>query len=86
MAAGQRRVNRVEPEAKVEAAYGPQDPARELIIRSLDSRRFDSNLTVVAPPEVDGLPPAELQQLVVRLLEEKAEQKRLLPESRKEIA
>jgi Transposase IS66 family len=41
---------------------------------------------VVVPPDIDGLPPAELKQLVLRLLEENAEQKRVIAELREEIA
>jgi Transposase IS66 family len=41
---------------------------------------------VVVPPAIDGLPPAELKQLVLRLLEENAEQKRVIAELREEIA
>ena len=43
-------------------------------------------LTVVVPPDIDGLPPAELKQLVVKLLEENAEQKRVIAELREEVA
>ena len=31
---------------------------------------------MVAPPDIDGLPPAELRQLLLKLLEENAELKR----------
>jgi hypothetical protein len=41
---------------------------------------------MVAPPDIDGLPPAELKQLVLKLLEENAEQKRVITELREEIA
>ena len=41
---------------------------------------------MVVPPDIDGLPPAELKQLVLRLLEENAEQKRVIAELREEIA
>jgi hypothetical protein len=41
---------------------------------------------VVAPPDIDGLPPAELKQLLLQLLEENAEQKRVIAEQREEIA
>jgi hypothetical protein len=41
---------------------------------------------VVAPPDIDGLPPAELKQLVVRLLEENAEQRRVIAGLRDEVA
>ena len=44
------------------------------------------NLIVVAPPDIDGLSVAELKQLVVALLEENAEQKRVIAELREEIA
>ena len=44
------------------------------------------NLNVVAPPDVDGLSPAELKQLVLTLLHENAEQKRVLAELREEVA
>jgi len=37
---------------------------------------------MVAPPEIDGLPLAELQQLLLKLLEENAEQKRVIGEGR----
>jgi hypothetical protein len=51
-----------------------------------DAGRIDSKLTVVIPPATDGLPPAELQQLLLKLLEENAEQKREIAELRDEIA
>jgi hypothetical protein len=41
---------------------------------------------VVAPPDIDGLPPTELKQLVVRLLEENAEQRRVIAGLRDEVA
>lgn len=41
---------------------------------------------MVAPPDIDGLSVAELKQLVVALLEENAEQKRVIAELREEIA
>jgi hypothetical protein len=41
---------------------------------------------VTAPPEISGLSNAELQQLVLKLLSENAEQKRLIVELREEIA
>jgi hypothetical protein len=41
---------------------------------------------VVTPPDVDGLSPAELKQLVLTLLHENAEQKRVLAELREEVA
>jgi Transposase IS66 family len=44
------------------------------------------NLTVVSPPDIDGLPPAELKQLVLRLLEENAEQKRVIADLREAVA
>ena len=44
------------------------------------------NLNVVTPPDVDGLSPAELKQLVLTLLHENAEQKRVLAELREEVA
>ena len=44
------------------------------------------NLIVVAPPDIDGLSAAELKQLVAALLEENAEQKRVIAELREEIA
>ena len=43
-------------------------------------------LTVVAPPDIDGLSLAELKQLLLKLLEENAEQKRVIAEQREEIA
>lgn len=43
-------------------------------------------LTVVAPPDIDGLPSAELKQLVLKLVEENAEQARVIAELREEIA
>ncbi|MGH8457128.1 MAG: IS66 family transposase, partial [Stenotrophobium sp.] len=41
---------------------------------------------MVAPADIDGLPLAELKQLVVALLQESAEQKRIIAELREEIA
>ncbi len=41
---------------------------------------------MTAPPEIAGLSHAELEQLVVKLLSESAEQKRMIAELRKEIA
>jgi Transposase IS66 family len=41
---------------------------------------------VTAPPEISGLSNAELQQLVLKLLSENAEQKRVIVELREEIA
>ncbi len=41
---------------------------------------------MVVPPDIDGLPPAELKQLVVKLLEENAEQRRVIAELRDEVA
>ena len=41
---------------------------------------------MTAPPEISGLSNAELQQLVLKLLSENAEQKRLIVELREEIA
>jgi hypothetical protein len=41
---------------------------------------------VVAPPDIDGLSLAELKQLLVQLLAENAEQKRMIAEQREEIA
>jgi hypothetical protein len=41
---------------------------------------------VTAPPGIAGLPPAELEPLVVKLLSESAEQKRMIAELREEIA
>ena len=41
---------------------------------------------MTAPPEITGLSNAELQQLVLKLLSENAEQKRLIAELREEIA
>jgi hypothetical protein len=51
-----------------------------------DAGRIDSKLTMVAPPEIDGLPPAELKQLLLKLLEQNAEQTRVIAELREEIA
>jgi Transposase IS66 family len=51
-----------------------------------DAGRLDSKLSMVIPPEIDGLPSAELKQLVVKLLEQNAEQKRVIAELREEIA
>ena len=48
--------------------------------------RLDSTWAVVAPPDIDGLSPAELKQLVLALLQENAEQKRVIAELREEIA
>jgi Transposase IS66 family len=44
------------------------------------------NFLVVAPPDIDGLPPAELRQLLVKLLAENAELTRQNVELREEIA
>jgi hypothetical protein len=41
---------------------------------------------VVVPPDVNGLPRAELKQLVLKLLEESAEQRRVIAELREEVA
>jgi Transposase IS66 family len=41
---------------------------------------------VVPPPDIDGLSPSELKQLVLVLLQENAEQKRVIAELREEIA
>jgi Transposase IS66 family len=51
-----------------------------------DAERIDSKLPVVAPPDIDGLPAAELKQLVLKLLAENAEQARLIAELREEVA
>ena len=51
-----------------------------------DAERIDSKLPVVAPPDIDGLPPAELKQLMLKLLEENAEQTRVIAELREEVA
>jgi len=58
-----------------------------------DAGRVDSKLTVVVPPDIDSLPPAELKQLLLKLLEknaelleESAEQKRVIAELRDEVA
>ena len=48
------------------------------------SARF--KLPVVAPPDIDGLPSAELKQLLLKLLAENAEQTRVIAELREEIA
>ena len=42
-------------------------------------------LPVVAPPDIDGLSPAELKQLVEKLLQENAEQRRVIGELREEV-
>ena len=44
------------------------------------------NLCMTAPGEISGLSSAELQQLVLKLLSENAEQKRAIVELREEIA
>ena len=44
------------------------------------------NLTVVVPPDIDGLPSTELKRLVLKLLEENAEQTRVIAELREEVA
>jgi hypothetical protein len=41
---------------------------------------------VVPPPDIDGRSPSELKQLVLALLEENAEQKRVIAELREEVA
>ena len=41
---------------------------------------------MVVPPEIDGLSPAELKQLVLKLVEQNAEQKGVIAELREEIA
>ena len=41
---------------------------------------------MVVPPDIDGLPPAELRQLLLKLLAENAELKRQNAELREEIA
>jgi len=41
---------------------------------------------VVVPPDIDGLPSAELKQLLLKQLEENAEQTRVIAELREEIA
>lgn len=51
-----------------------------------DTGRIDSELTVVVPPNTDDLSPDELQQLLLKLLEENAEQRRVIAERRDEIA
>ena len=43
-------------------------------------------LPVVVPPDIDGLPPAELRQLLLKLLEENAELQRQNAELHEEIA
>ena len=40
---------------------------------------------MVAPPDIDGLSPAELKQLVEKLLQENAEQRRVIEELREEV-
>ena len=51
-----------------------------------DAGRIDSKLFVVAPPEIDGLPPPELKQLLLRLLEKNTQLERENAELREEIA
>jgi len=51
-----------------------------------EAERIDSKLPVVVPPGIDGLPPAELRQLLLKLLEENAELKQQNAELREEIA
>jgi hypothetical protein len=46
----------------------------------------DSQLPMVVPPDIDGLPPAELRQLLLKLREENAELKRRNAELSEEIA
>ena len=41
---------------------------------------------MVPPPDIDGLSPSELKQLVLALLQENAEQKRVIAELREEVA
>ncbi len=41
---------------------------------------------MVFAPDLDGLQPAELKQLLLKLLEQNAEQQRLIAELREEIA
>ena len=41
---------------------------------------------MVPPPDIDGLSPSELKRLVLALLEENAEQKRVMAELREEVA
>lgn len=41
---------------------------------------------MVAPPDIDGLSPSELKQLLLALVEENAEQKRVISELREEVA
>ena len=51
-----------------------------------DAGRIDSKLFVVAPPDIDGLPPPELKQLLLRLLEKNTQLERENAELREEIA
>lgn len=51
-----------------------------------DAGRLDSKLTVVVPSDIDGLPLAELKRLLLKLLEENAEQKRVIAGLHDEMA
>jgi len=53
---------------------------------TLLSARGAAKTALTAPAEVPGLSSAELQQLVLQLLSENAEQKRAIVELREEIA
>ena len=59
-------------------------PHRSLQIRM--DRNFGFNLCVSPLPDLDSLPPAQLKELVVRLLNEVAELKQTVAQQREEIA
>ena len=63
-----------------------QSSGRGLIFSLPDTGQFDPKLIMVAPPDIDGLPPAGLTQLLLKLPKENAEQRRVGAEMRREIA